>query len=119
MAQFPALKTGAHAQYPLTRIVEFGTSLVRFLDGSEQRFPERKAALRRWAVRLDLLNEGELQTLEDFFVSQHGRYGEFTFVDPWDETPYAHCSFETEGVGVALREQFRGSTVLHIRQNWS
>ncbi len=119
MAQFPALKTGASAQYPVTRIVEFGTGLVRFLDGGEQRFPERKAGLRRWVVRLELLNENELQTLEDFFVSQQGRYGEFTFVDPWDDSAFDHCSFEVDTVGLTLREQFRGSALLRIRQNWS
>jgi hypothetical protein len=70
-------------------------------------------------VTLDLLSEQELQTLEDFFVSHQGRYGEFSFTDPWDGTFHEHCSFDTDAAAVSLREYFRGRTNLRIRQNWS
>ena len=67
--------------------------MVRFLDGSEQRFPAYGAQLRKWAIRLSLLDESELTNLEQFFESQGGRSGNFSFTDPWDGTVYPNCSF--------------------------
>ena len=39
---FPTLKTGAVMQYPGKRILQFSTDVVRFLDGTEQRYREYK-----------------------------------------------------------------------------
>ena len=96
MASFPALKTGAVAQYPSDRARRFSTQVLRFLDGSEQRFPGFGAPLKRWLIRLELLDEAELAGLEDFFVEQGGQAGTFAFTDPWDGTVYANCSFESD-----------------------
>ena len=60
MANFPALKTGAVAQYPSDRTRRYSTQVLRFLDGSEQRFAGFGAPLKRWLIRLELLDDTEL-----------------------------------------------------------
>ena len=60
MASFPTLKTGVVAQYPSDRARRFSTQVLRFLDGSEQRFAGFGAPLKRWLIRLELLDEAEL-----------------------------------------------------------
>src|SRR5262249_53533703 len=90
MAAFPNLKTGAVAQYPAERTRRFSNGVHRFMDGSKQRWPLYGSALRRWAIRLSLLDEAELTTLEDFFSANRS----FSFTDPWDGTVYPNCSFD-------------------------
>jgi hypothetical protein len=117
VANFPALKTGAYAQYPSDRTRQFSTSAYRFLDGSEQRFPGYAAPLRRWTIRLDLLDESELSTLELFFVNQGGRAGTFSFTDPFDGSVCPSCSFDSDTGLFAYAGVGRGAAVTVIREN--
>lgn len=119
MANFPALKSGAFAQYPSSRQRTFVTNTYRFLDGSEQRFPESGTALRRWTIRFDLLDEAELNTLEQFFVSQGGRAGTFSFTDPFDGTVCPNCSFDSDNALFEYADVGRGAAVALIRENRS
>ena len=117
MATFPALRTGAVAQYPSDRQQTFSTQVYRFLDGSEQRFPAYAATVRRWVVRLDLLDEGELTGLGDFFVSQGGRAETFEFTDPFDGHLYSSCSFDADVLELTFSGEQRGKAVVVIREN--
>lgn len=117
MANFPVLKSGAVAQYPMTRALEYSTRILRFLDGTEQRFREHKRAIRRWVIRLELLDEGEMAAIEDFFLSEQGRLGSFSFTDPRDGTVYPDCSLESDAVELDFREQMRGATALTVKEN--
>lgn len=117
MANFPALKTGAVAQYPSDRSSLFSTQVYRFLDGSEQRFPGFGAPLRRWIIRLDLLDEAELTNLQDFFVSEDGRAGDFSFTDPWDGTVYPHCSFESDTLAAEFHGPGKGVAQVVVKEN--
>jgi len=117
VANFPALKTGAYAQYPSDRVRRFATSVYRFLDGSEQRFAHHSGPLRRWTIRLDLLDESELATLEQFFVSQGGRAGTFSFTDPFEGTVCSSCSFDTDTGAFEYAAAGRGAAVAVIREN--
>ncbi len=119
MANFPALKTGAVAQYGSDQVLGYSTQVLRFLDGSEQRFPGCGLALHRWVIRLDLLDEGELAALEQFFLSQGGRAGTFGFTDPFDGTVYASCSFDVDELDLKFNESSRGQTQVTIRENRS
>ena len=119
MANFPALKTGAVAQYPSDRQQNFSTTVLRFLDGSEQRFPSYGATLRRWVIRLDLLDESELTALEEFFETQGGRAGTFSFTDPFDGTVYASCSFDSDELELTFGGPQQGKTSVTIRENRS
>lgn len=118
MSAFPTLKTGAVMQYPASRSVECATQVFRFVDGSEQRFRERLAA-KRWVIRLERLDEEELQRLEEFFGAVQGRAGSFSFVDPWDDVTYDDCSLEGDELAVELSGEMRGQTVLVVRENRS
>lgn len=119
MANFPALKTGAVAQYPSDQQHNFSTQVVRFLDGSEQRFPNYGATLHCWAIRLDLLDEGELTNLQQFFLSEGGRAGNFSFADPFDGTVYSNCSFDADQLTLEFNESSQGKTQVTIRENRS
>src|SRR6266446_6842804 len=114
MAMFPGLKTGAVAQYPADRERRFSTDVVRFVDGSEQRFAGFGAALRRWVIRLELLDESELTALAEFF---QGRAGTFSFTDPWDGVVYPNCSFEADEIAVEFGGVARGKTTVVVREN--
>jgi len=117
MADFPKLKTGALAQYPLQRRVEYPTTVLRFLDGAEQRWPEQGSASRKWVVRLDLLDEGEISSLAAFFDTQSGRGGHFSFEDPLDGSLHGDCSFEQDKATIEAACEGRWSTELTVREN--
>ena len=119
MANFPALKTGAVAQYGSDRSRQFSTQVLRFIDGSEQRFPGYGTPLLQWVIRLDLLDESELENLEQFFENEGGRVGSFSFTDPWDGTVYESCSFASDGLALQFREVARGKTQVTVRENRS
>ncbi len=111
MGEFPVLKTGAVMQYPADYRISFSTHVVRFLDGGEQRCREYSGALRRWVVRLDLLDD------EERFESQQGALGEFSLTDPWDGTVYPSCSLEDGEEAWELVGENRNRTTLVIREN--
>ena len=117
MATFPTLKTGAVAQYPAPRRLRFRNQVLRFLDGSEQRYRGSAGALREWTIRLELLDDSELAALRDFFEAQKGQFGSFTFVDPRDNTAYADCSFSDDRMSIELAAESRGGATLVIREN--
>ena len=117
MSAFPLLKTGAVLQYPATRVIQNSTCVLRFLDGTEQRFREYQSAVRKWMVRLDLLDESEMAAVEEFFVTQQGPLGTFSFTDPWDGTTHPNCSLEGDAVPLELRDLMRGRTALVVREN--
>ncbi len=117
MADFPRLKTGAVAQYPAQRVTHYSTQVLRFVDGSEQRYREFGAPLRRWVIRLSALSDEEVDALEAFFVEEQGGYGTFRFTDPWDDTEYAECSLEEPEAYFDYTGFHDGRTILIVRQN--
>jgi hypothetical protein len=119
VANFPTLKTGAIAQYPSDGQQAFSTQVFRFVDGSEQRFPGFGATLRRWTIRLELLDESELMTLERFFESESGRAGTFSFTDPFSGTVYASCSFDADALDVTFGGEQAGKATVTIKENRS
>ncbi len=105
------------AQYPAQRGVRFQTEVLRFIDGTEQRFPQIKGPLHRWAIFLDLLSEQEVASMQAFFVAAKGRQGSFAFTDPWDGSSYPNCSLEADVLDTTLSGEMNGSTSLVIREN--
>ena len=114
MANFPSLKTGAAAQYPLEREMRFSTQAVRFMDGSHQRFQLYGKALRRWTVKLDLLDEGELAAVIAF-VEQEGR-GVFAFADPVTGDNVAKCRVWGGEFNAAMVREMHGQATLLIEE---
>ena len=117
MADFPKLKTGVVAQYPSDRSQECFTSVYRFIDGLEQRYRTGTTPLKRGVIRFDLLDEAELSTLEAFFLSQAGRFGSFSFTDPWDDTVYEDCSFDDDALALTFSDLSRGVTSVTVKEN--
>lgn len=117
--EFPRLKTNAVMQYPATRDIEYDNAVLRFVDGSQQCYREALDAMRRWHIRLDLLDEWEIYRLQAFFTANEGRYGTFTFVDPWDATEYPDCSLDQDSFEFRLEGEMRASTMLVVKQNRS
>ena len=70
---FPTLKTGAVMQYPGKRTLQFSTDVVRFLDGTEQRYRDYPSVLHRWTIQLDLLDESELAALRPVLRHEPGQ----------------------------------------------
>ena len=117
MADFPTLKTGAVVQYPAERELRFSTEVLQFVDGSEQRFRGYGAPLRRWIVRLELLEDAELKRLEKFFDALQGALGNFQFTDPRDGAVYADCSLEEDEMTIEFNAEQQAKTTLVIREN--
>ncbi len=117
MSTFPQLKTGAVAQYPATRTAAYATQAFRFVDGSEQKFPLRGSAATRWVIKLDLLDDSEMAQVCAFFQSQQGRFGTFSFVDPWDGGIHENCSFESDDLALSLEGEARGALQVTIKEN--
>ena len=91
MPSFPLLNTGAVCQYPTLIAHQQAVQILRFMDGSDQRFLNRGRQFRRWEVRLSLLSEPELGALEDFFKTQMGEHLKFTFLDPFSGSLVPNC----------------------------
>ena len=117
MVDFPSLKTGAITQYPSERRTGYSTTVLRFVDGSEQRWREQGSPARRWVLRLSSLDEMEAAVLAGFFDAQGGRAGHFSFQDPWDASVYADCSFEQDTLPVDISGEGLAAAVLTIREN--
>ena len=117
MSNFPTLKTGAVLQYPAQKEIRFATEIARFMDGSEQRFREYQTSLHRWIIRLELLDQGELQALREFFITQAGGADSFAFTDPWSGLTYANCTLEGGDMALLLVDEMKGNTSLTVREN--
>ncbi len=111
MSSFPLLKTGAVAQYGSSKIADFATQVYRFVDGSEQRFPGFTAQLRRWAIRLSLLDEMELSALQDLFETAKT----FSFTDPLDGATYT-ARFDRDELDLGFADFARGQTMVTISE---
>jgi len=91
VASFPLLSSGAVSQYPTERYSSRSVGVIRFLDGSDQRFLRTGRRLRRWRVDLSLLTDLEIAALQTFFSTQKGMYSSFTFTDPASNTQVSNC----------------------------
>ena len=117
MATFPALKTGAVAQYPATKSLNFQNQIIRFLDGNEQRYRDSAGPLHRWIIQLDQLDEMEMASLEDFFLSNQGSFASFVFIDPWDGTSYPNCSIASDQLQLESVEELQNMTSVTVTEN--
>jgi len=119
MATFPTLKTGAVMQYPAKATIRYSNRLIHFVDGAEQRYRDSPAPLHEWVIRLDLLDEAEMKTFEEFFIDQEGQFASFVFVDPKDNVTYPDCSLMIDDFDFTLNGERRGKTSIVIRENRS
>jgi hypothetical protein len=93
MATFPSLNSNAVTQYPAALAHVRAGRIVRFIDGSDQRFVTLGKTLLSWQINLTLLNEQELSQIEAFFETQDGEYSVFDFPDPFSGATVPNCRF--------------------------
>ena len=91
MASFPVLSSGAVTQYPAPFTTGQAAQVIRFLDGSDQRYLLQGRIFRSWEIRLDLLNGSEIQQVEAFFSAMQGDYSAFVFPDPFSGSSVPNC----------------------------
>ena len=114
MTPFPRLKTGAVAQYPAQRRLQFQNQALRFVDGTEQRYQDSAGALHQWTIQLSLLDEGEMASIENFFLANQGQCSSFAFTDPWDGTAYPTCQLGNDRAVMTSVDAMKGKTSLTI-----
>ena len=95
MDSFPLLSSGAVSQYPTQALLGQGIGIIRFLDGSDQRFLHTARNLRRWRIELSLLSDAEIASLELFFNTHRGVFSSFVFTDPATNSQIPNCRFAT------------------------
>jgi hypothetical protein len=80
---FPVIHSnGGRAQYPNAVTFEHLTNQVNLPCNSHIAFGWRAEPLARYTLNLKNLTDSEVSTLETFFASQNGRFGQFAYVDP-------------------------------------
>jgi len=104
-------------QYPAQKSTVFSTVVLRFVDGTEQRFAGYVGPLRQWLIRLELLDQGEVNDLASFVLLNNGAGGTFAFTDPWDGTVYSNCSFRSDSMAVTFTGESQIATNLTVTQN--
>jgi len=119
MAQFPTLKTGAVAQYPIRTTYTYRADVVLFLDGSEQRLRNSPSVIHTWDLVLSQLDEQEMSAIEQFFLANQGRAGAFSFTDPWSGIVYPNCSLASDELSLGYLKPLSGLTAIRIRENRS
>ena len=119
MATFPTLKTGAVAQYPASKSIHFRNQIIRFVDGTEQRYRDSAGQLYQWDIRLGNLEESEMAAIGQFFVDNQGKFGSFAFTDPWDGQSYPNCSVSSDDLSQTSTAELRSMTTLRIIQHRS
>jgi hypothetical protein len=117
MGTFPTLKTGAVAQYPATKTSRFQNQILRFIDGTDQRYRDSAGPLHTWEIHLERLDEAEMANMETFFADNQGSFGSFTFTDPWDGQVHSNCSLATDSLGLVLSNEMQGGVVLKVVEN--
>lgn len=114
MALFPSLSTGAVTQYPTAFSTGQAVEVVRFLDGSDQRYLTQGRTFRQWQIRLDLLNDTEIAELEAFFIAQQGDYSTFVFPDPISGSGVPNCRLAAPGLASAYVGVDASSTSFYV-----
>ena len=103
MATFPVLTSNAVMQYPAPLARVRAGRIVRFIDGSDQRFIALGKTLRSWQIKLTLLNEHEIGQIEAFFETQDGEYSLFDFPDPFSGATVPNCRFSAPTLATAYQ----------------
>ena len=118
MQTFPLLASGAIIQYPAGMTSAQGAQVIRFLDGSDQRYLTQGRTLRQWQIRLDLLNELEMQQMEEFFAALQGDYSTFVFPDPISESSVPNCRLAASGLASLYTGVDKGAISLQVIETY-
>ena len=113
----PTVRSGGVALYPIARHNNYSTSVAKFVNASEQRFP-RTAPLADLELKYTDLQQADRDALKNFFITQKGRFDptwSFTLSATYGNCAFLDDSFEwTEGSNPLLY-----SLTLRFRQTIS
>ena len=110
MRQYPKLKTGSITQYPASREARYKTRSLRFLDGSEQTYPQQASSQDAAAFTYTSITDGEARLLESLVVESKGRYGEISLENPWTAQPEQGWRLDSDVVDLEWNAEGRVST---------
>jgi hypothetical protein len=84
------------------------------MDGSRQRFRLYGADLRRWTIRLDLLDEQELAAVTAFTEQQGTAI--FPFTDPVTGEQVTNCIISNQSYAAGMTDEFNANATLGIEE---
>ena len=99
MAAFPTFAGGESVHLPFTQESEFWNTINRQPHGWQYSYNRLSSALKRWQFEL-VLTDTDLATLQTFWDSMKGRYGEFSFTDPDTGVTSPKCRFDQEELSI-------------------
>ena len=115
---FPTIKGGAAVvSFGTTRGPEYKTTVLKFLDNSEQRWQSR-ASLARFSLIFTDITSYDLSQIRAFWISQKGAF-DFTWTLPAlksGDPSYANCAFLDDAFEFAETKPDRYSGQLKVIQ---
>ena len=114
MSVYPTINGGVVAQRPYTSTAEFLHAVNEMDCGVRYAYSWRTNPLYRFEITYTAISLTEVATLETFFNSMRGRYGEFSFVDPATGDTHSHCRFDTDKFAVKYHGVNQCSVALSI-----
>jgi len=97
---YPTFNNGMTAQRPFTRIKKYRTTLNDMPSGMRHSYANRATALWAWEIQYGALAGSEVTTLENFWNTQKGAWGEFEFIDPEDSSSHLKCRFAMDDLEI-------------------
>lgn len=91
MANFPTPFNGAAALYPATIARRFPVAVLKFTDGTEQRY-RQSAAVDRLVLDLSQITKAEKDSIVDFFETCKGSF-DATWSITLDGSTYPYMAF--------------------------
>jgi hypothetical protein len=113
MPTLPLLRSGSSVQYPFVTRHKCTTEIIRFIDGSEQRFTQA-GATRTWKISLSDLMPEEVIALDAFAQSNLANNDRFTFHDPVSGDVLNQCNLATEPIEIEHVGEQRASLSLIV-----
>ena len=99
MSAYPTLAGGEVAHLPFTQQRDAWNITNRQAHGYQYSYNVLAAPLGRWEISY-LLTDADLATLQAFWESMGGRYGEFSFTDPDTGDTASKCRFDQDEFSV-------------------
>ena len=113
MADYPTLASGRTFLAPLVRTTRYPVKVLRFADGSEQRYRTAKA-LERFVLQHQGITTADRDALATFFAARKGDYEQFSLV--MDGVTYAYMKFESSEFSATQRVDHLWDVSLVLKQ---
>lgn len=124
-SSLPSLASGAVTQLPWSKSRKYATNMTDLESGDRISLPLRGGGLsglpttpaRAWQVVMRSIRDSEAASFVDFFVSQNGRFGSFSWQDPDTLVTYTGCRFGSDDLEVRYDGFNRVAMSFEIQKN--